>query len=134
MDRAGALPVGIYLHPNSLTVCCVYDMLHNAMCCDGNTGPLIHRDGAARAPRNLFWPVPANHLDLALDTSCQTGLQSPLFRFRRSFIVKNITRLSLTLRGVAPPDCLHKGRPCSPKARSEGKEDFNSAEPYYEQS
>jgi hypothetical protein len=50
MDRAGALPVGSYALPNSLPVCCLYHRLHNSVCGDGNTGPLSHRDGAARAP------------------------------------------------------------------------------------
>jgi hypothetical protein len=50
MDRAGALPIGSYALPNSLPVCCLYHRLHNGVCGDGNTGPLINRDGAARAP------------------------------------------------------------------------------------
>jgi hypothetical protein len=50
MDRAGALPVGSYALPNSLAVCCLYHRLHNGMCGNDNTGSLIHRDGAARAP------------------------------------------------------------------------------------
>jgi hypothetical protein len=48
MDRAGALPVRSYALPNSLAVCCLYRRLHNRVCGDGNTGPLIHRDGAAQ--------------------------------------------------------------------------------------
>jgi hypothetical protein len=38
MDRAGAPPVGSYALPNSLPVCCLYHMLHNGVCGDGNTG------------------------------------------------------------------------------------------------
>jgi hypothetical protein len=48
--RAGALSVGSYALPNSLAVCCLYHRLHNGVCGDGNIGPLIHWDGAARAP------------------------------------------------------------------------------------
>jgi hypothetical protein len=50
MDRASAFPVASYPLPNSLPVFCLYHRLNNGMCGDGNTGPLIHRDGAARAP------------------------------------------------------------------------------------
>jgi hypothetical protein len=49
MDRAGALRVGSYVLPNSLAVCCLSHRLYNGVCGDGNTGPLIHRDGAAQA-------------------------------------------------------------------------------------
>jgi hypothetical protein len=50
MDRAGALPVGSYALPNSLPVRYLYHRLHNGVCGDGNNGPLINRECAARAP------------------------------------------------------------------------------------
>jgi hypothetical protein len=49
MHRAGALLVKSYAFSNSLAVCYLYHSLHNGVCGDGNTGPLIHQDGAARA-------------------------------------------------------------------------------------
>jgi hypothetical protein len=70
MDRAGALPVGSYALPNSLAVCCLYHRLHNGVCGDGSTGPLIHWDDAARAPEIHSGKLPASHMDLA----CQLGL------------------------------------------------------------
>jgi hypothetical protein len=36
--------------PNSLAVFCLYHRLLKGVWVDGNTGPLIHRDGAARDP------------------------------------------------------------------------------------
>jgi hypothetical protein len=48
-DRAGALPVGSYALPNSLAVCYFYHRLQNDVRGDDNTGPQLHRDGAAQA-------------------------------------------------------------------------------------
>jgi hypothetical protein len=70
MDRAGVLPVGSYALPNSLAVCCLYHRLYNDVCSGGNTDPLIHRDGAARAPEIRSGKLPASHVDVA----CQLGL------------------------------------------------------------
>jgi hypothetical protein len=60
MDRAGALPVGSYALPNSLPVCFLYHRLHNGVCGDGNTVPLFHLDGAARAPEIHSGKLPAS--------------------------------------------------------------------------
>jgi hypothetical protein len=50
MNRAGALPVERYALPNNLPVAGLYHRLQSDICGDGSSGPLIHRDGAARAP------------------------------------------------------------------------------------
>jgi hypothetical protein len=50
IDRAGAPPGGSYALPNSFAVCYLYHRLHNVVCGDVNTDPLINQDGAARAP------------------------------------------------------------------------------------
>jgi hypothetical protein len=43
-------------------------------------------------------------------------------RFRLSYIVKVLLDFRLLFRGLAPPDCLYKRRPCSPKVGSEERE------------
>jgi hypothetical protein len=47
MDPADELPVESYALPNNLPAGSLYHRLHSG---DGSTGPLIYRDGAARAP------------------------------------------------------------------------------------
>jgi hypothetical protein len=73
MGRAGTLPVGSYALPNSVAVCCLYHRLHNGVCNDGNTGPLIHWDGAVRSPEINSGKLPSSYMDLA----CQLGLWLP---------------------------------------------------------
>jgi hypothetical protein len=51
-------------------------------------------------------------------------------RFRLSYIVNVLLDFRLLFRGVAPPDCLYKRRPCSPKVGSEEREVGNSG-PFY---
>jgi hypothetical protein len=69
-DRAGTLPVGSYALQNSLAECCLYHRLHIGVCGDGNTGPLLHREGAVRAPELHSGNLSASYMDLA----CQLGL------------------------------------------------------------
>jgi hypothetical protein len=57
-DRAGALPVKSYALPNSLTVYCPCHRLHNGLCGDGSTGPLIHR---GRCGPSHLKSIPASH-------------------------------------------------------------------------
>ena len=75
-----------------------------------------------------------------MDLACQLGLKLSAWTVESyvsippQFHSKSLTRLSLTFRGVAPPDFLYKRRAYSPKAGSEEREVGNWAEPYYEQS
>jgi hypothetical protein len=50
VNRADALPVRRCALPSNIPVGCLYYRLQNGICGDGSTGPLICRDGAARAP------------------------------------------------------------------------------------
>jgi S-adenosylmethionine synthetase len=70
MDRAGALRVGNYALPNSLTVSCLYHRLHNGVCGNGNT--VFYFIGTVRPepPEIHSGKLPASHMDLA----CQLGL------------------------------------------------------------
>jgi hypothetical protein len=129
INRAGALPVGSYALRNSLPVCCLYHRLHNGVCGDGNTGPLIHRDGAARSPWNLFWQVTSQPYGPGLTAwTLAAGLDCKVLSLDSvSVASKILTRLLLTFRGVAPSDCLYERRASSPKAGSEEREVVNSA-------
>jgi hypothetical protein len=109
MDRAGALPVGNYALPNSIPVGYLYHELHDGVCGGGKTGHLIHRE----RPEIRSGKLPDSHIDLA----CQLGIKLPgLFPNPKSPVEscvlippqlhnKTLTRLLLTTRGVAPPDC-----------------------------
>jgi hypothetical protein len=120
-DHAGAQPIGSYALLNGPTVSCLYHRLHNGVCGDGNTGPLIHRDGAARAPSNPFWQATSQPYGPGLPAwTLAASMDCRVLRLDSTSVSsKRPTRLSLTFRGVAPPDCLYKLRACSPKAGSE---------------
>jgi hypothetical protein len=121
MDRAGALPVGSYPLPNSLAVCFLYHRLHNGVCVDSNTGPLIHRDGAVRAPGNTFWQVSSQPYGPGLSAwTLAASLDCRVLCLNSASVPSNsLAILLITFRGVAPLDCLYKRRACSSKAGSD---------------
>jgi hypothetical protein len=115
-------------------VCCLFHRLHKGLCRDGNIGLLILRDGAVRTPEVNSDNLPASHMDLA----CPLALQQPDWTAESNVSIPlqfhciSLTRLSVSFRGVAPPDCIFVRRTCSPKAGWEERSVVNSAELYYE--